>query len=101
MVQLELVDWEEVFQQIRVWCTFNLIIVYLFSSFTFIQQNLLLEGGLKGLNPSPWSLGDSLLAHQGPFYIEIYLSTTQAELQNWSYILMNTPFQILHLQYHP
>ena len=38
MVQLELVDWEEIFQQIRVWCTFNPFIVYLFSSFAFFQQ---------------------------------------------------------------
>ena len=38
MVQLELVDWEKIFQQIRVWCTFNPFIVYLFSSFTFFQQ---------------------------------------------------------------
>ena len=38
MVQLELVDWEEIVQQIRVWCTFNPFIVYLFSSFTFFQQ---------------------------------------------------------------
>ena len=38
MIQLELVDWEEIFQQIRVWCTFNPFIVYLFSSFAFFQQ---------------------------------------------------------------
>ena len=38
MVQLELVDWEEILLQIRVWCTFNPFIVYLFSSFTFCQQ---------------------------------------------------------------
>ena len=30
MVQMELLDWEKIFQQIRVWCTFNPFIVYLF-----------------------------------------------------------------------
>ena len=38
MVQLELVGWEEIFQQIRVWCTFNPFTVYPFSSSTFFQQ---------------------------------------------------------------
>ena len=49
MVELEVVDWEEIFQQSRVWCTFNPFIVYLFSSFTFFQQKGGLEGGLRGL----------------------------------------------------
>ena len=47
MVQLELVDWEEIFQQIRVWCTFNPFIVYLFSSFTLFQQKLYTGRGPK------------------------------------------------------
>ena len=42
---VQLVDWEEIFQQIRVWCTFNPFIVYLFSSFAFFQQkSVMLEG---------------------------------------------------------
>ena len=49
MVQLELVDWEEIFQQIRVWCTFNPFIVYLSSSFTFFQQKVL--HSLSIINP--------------------------------------------------
>ena len=38
MVLLELVDWEEIFKQIRIWCTFNPFIVYLCSSFALFQQ---------------------------------------------------------------
>ena len=67
MVQLELVDWEEIFQEIRVWCTFNPFIVYLFSG-----------KGPKRVNPSPWLLDGSLSAHQCPFYTTVYPFTTQA-----------------------
>ena len=44
----------------------------------FLKKSFILEGVLRGLNPSPWSFVGSLLAHQSPFYTTIYLPTNQA-----------------------
>ena len=44
----------------------------------FSTKSVILEGGLRGLNPSPWSLDGSLSAQRCPFSTTVYPSTTQA-----------------------